>query len=101
VAQQGPCQPAFFERHALGHGGEAAHPGAPQGLEQEGLQLVVRVLGQQQHLAGMHRLAEHGVAPLPGHRLQALAGGGRDLHAVGFQRHAEARAESRAMLLPA
>jgi len=88
------------ETRTLGHGGEAAHAGTPQGLQQESLQLVVRMLGQEQEIVRPHHFPKSGVAPFPGHGLQALARSGLHPHAPGLQRDAEGCTGGFTMTLP-
>ncbi len=67
-ALEPPTAPVTARRHP----GQAAHPAAAQGSQQEGLGLVIPVLGQPEGFAGRHSPGEAGVAGLSGRALDAL-----------------------------
>ena len=94
--QQRPHQPPGAQAPALRHAGR--HTVAQQAVE-EGLGLIVRVMRQQQQIAGTEPLSEDVVARRPRARLGTAAAGSH-FDPFGVAADAESRTDRQAMALP-
>jgi hypothetical protein len=76
------------------------HPATAQQLQQQGLGLVIAMVGGKQHLPLTQCLPEGQVAGMTRRRLQALHALPFDLHPVQRKRHGEAFAKCTALFRP-
>ena len=97
--EQGTLEPPALPLAQPGHGRQATRAAAAQGGEQEGLGLIVAVLGQPQRLARHHTAGESRVARLPRRAFEPQPGVTLDLHALNEERYPEGRAEPPAVEL--
>ena len=99
--KQRPRQKTRAEGSRRRHSSQAAGAAAAKQLQQQGLRLVVLVMGGKQHVARTHHACERPVTRFPRHRFQTLPPGLLRLHFQPRQRNPLAPAVAFAMPDPA
>lgn len=79
--QQGSRETASVKPLDRWHGGQTLHAGSAQQLQQQGLGLVIGLMGREQHLAGCDMPREAGISCVPCRGLQAMFADLRNLYA--------------------
>ena len=98
--EQRPAHPALGKGGPARHGSESGRSAATQQRQQQGLGLIVAVLGREEPLAGAQTVGERRPAGAPRGGLGALAAPRRGIDMTDLEGHAESLAGLAAVLGP-
>ena len=100
-AEQGAHQPTGTQLGHQWHGGQTLDPTPAEQCQQQGLGLVVLVVGRQEQVARGEQCGESSIAHRTGDRLQALPPSGLDRDAADGEWDGECFAVAPAVFTPA